>query len=155
VAGVGDLPGDVAGQVERDRETDALSRAATVRAGRGQRRDVDHLSGGIHQGAAAVAGLIGALAWITPGKMATVEPGGRWLGYARPVAGMMPSVTLPDRPSGLPRRALLRRPELYPSRQPGWLQPGGVVDADHGDYQGGQLSTRFAVRGGWVWDVWT
>ena len=55
VPGVDDLGGDVAGQVGRDGEADALGLAAALRAARGQRRDADHLAGGADQRAAAVA----------------------------------------------------------------------------------------------------
>ena len=50
-----ELPGDVAGQVGRDGEADALHRGAALRARRGQRRDADDVAGDRHQGAAAVA----------------------------------------------------------------------------------------------------
>src|SRR6185312_1082604 len=42
-------------QVGRDREPDALGLRAAARAGRGQRRDADHLPGRVHQRPAAVA----------------------------------------------------------------------------------------------------
>ena len=47
-------------------------------------------------------GLIGALVWIAPGSAAAVVLAAVGSTTARPVAEMMPSVTLPDRPSGLP-----------------------------------------------------
>ena len=52
-------------------------------------------------------GLIGALVWIAPGSVAAVRawparPGVAGSVTARSVAEMIPWVTLPDRPSGLP-----------------------------------------------------
>ena len=77
-------------------------------------------------------GLIGALVWMASGSVAAGEPGAAGSVTARPVAEMMPSVTLPDSPSGLPTasttspaRALAGVPE------PGRCQAGGVVGPDH------------------------
>ena len=47
-------------------------------------------------------GLIAAVVWIAPGRVVAAEPWAAGSVTARPVAEMMPSVTLPDRPSGLP-----------------------------------------------------
>ena len=47
-------------------------------------------------------GLIGALVWIAPGSVAAAEPCAVGSVTARSVAEMIPWVTLPDRPSGLP-----------------------------------------------------
>ena len=47
-------------------------------------------------------GLIGALVWIAPGSVAAGEPSVAGSVTARSVAEMIPWVTLPDRPSGLP-----------------------------------------------------
>src|SRR6185437_11273608 len=57
VPGVDELGGDVAGQVGRDGEADALGLAAALGAARGQRRYADDLARGADQGTAAVAGV--------------------------------------------------------------------------------------------------
>ena len=83
--------------VARDREADAGGGAAELGVGGGERRDADDGAGGVDQRAAAVAGLIGALVWITAGS-ATPPPSGT----VRLVELTMPWVTLERRPSGLP-----------------------------------------------------
>ena len=47
-------------------------------------------------------GLIGALVWIASGKVAPGRPSVAGSATTRPVAEMIPLVTLPDRPRGLP-----------------------------------------------------
>src|SRR5262249_17834149 len=101
VPGLDDLPCDVLGQIGRYGEADALRLPAALRADRGQRRDADHAAGGGHQRPAAVAGVDRRAGLDRVGQ----RRGGR-AGVGRTTAGrvaeMMPSVTLPARPSGLP-----------------------------------------------------
>lgn len=70
--------------------------------GGGQRRDADHLPGGADECAAAVTGVDRRAGLDRTGQGRRRRALGGRLGTARPVAEMIPSVTLPDSPSGLP-----------------------------------------------------
>ncbi len=72
-------------------------------------------------------GLIGALVWIVPSSAVAGAVAVAGSATARPVAEMMPSVTLPDNPSGLPTAsttsptwALLESPHLAGVRPDGF-----------------------------------
>ena len=100
VAGLDDLPGDVAGQAGRDGETGALGLGAALRAGGGERRDADHLPGGVYKRAAAVAGVV-ALLTIPPDR--AVSELVRWrTGPARSSGRLTSAISRSEGPDPMP-----------------------------------------------------
>src|ERR1039458_4506457 len=102
-------------------------------------------------------GLIGALIWIAPGRVAPGDSRVAGSAAARPVAETMPSVTLLVSPSGLPT-AHVADLDLTGVREPGRRQACRVTGPDHGQIVGSRAADQARGPGAgspasWTWKL--